>query len=273
MLLAAFAVEAVAGAGTNTCHADVLVKNLDASGIPASNKDELGQKVAEAIALESGIGQEDVQSLDHKPGRTNLLNTGQVAPWLPASWKTAVESTGGAPSTMAAGLITDCSMVGFMSDIFKNPKVHATIVDTILSFLAETDANSKAVVGKLSVIATNVVSASSAVSAPAAPSALPATTSLAATSPTKPPSAPLLAATVAPPPAVMAPDRPEVPEPSGNESGMSGTPWWGWVLLILGVCLLVASCVSGKDMRKGSRGCGAARGYSDLDEEAYGRGH
>lgn len=240
------------------CHADVLVKNMDPNDISALHKAMVGRKVAAAIALSSGISPDDVLGLDHKPGSSNLLNTGQVAPWLPANWKEHVESVGSAPSTMVSCLIEDCTMVGFMADIFRNPKVHATLLDTILSSLAETDANSPAVEGKLTVVATSVVLL------PSSDSVKPAIGSKSQlASPLRKIAAQLPSAALPPPMAAsvrpsqvtdLAPTKSpqshvSVHDTSKQElrqrtkaSGLTASRWWAWLLIAVAIVMMILSC-------------------------------
>jgi len=247
-----------------TCHADVLVKNIDPNDISAIHKDMVGRKVAAAIALSSGISPDDVLGLDHKPGSSNLLNTGQVAPWLPANWREHVASVGSAPSAMVSCLIEDCTMVGLMAGIFRNPKVHATLLDTILSSLAETDANSAAVEGKLAVVATSVVLLPNSNTVKPAlgpnPQLAPPLRNIAAEMPSAA-LPPAMAASARPSQATddLAPTKELHSHTSAHESnnqelrqqgkasGLAASPWWAWLLVAVAVVMMVVSC---RDMKQ-----------------------
>jgi len=239
-----------------TCHADVLVKNMDPNDISALHKAMVGRKVASALALSCGISPDDVLGLDHKPGSSNLLNTGQVAPWLPANWAEHVESVGSAPSTMISCLIEDCTMVGFMADIFRNPKVHATLLDTILSSLAETDANSPAVEGKLTVVATSVVLLPSSNTVKPAIGFKPQLASPLRKIAAQLPSAALprpMAASVQPSQATdqlhasaHETSKQELRQPT-KASGLAARPWWAWLLVGVAIVMMIVSC---RDMKQ-----------------------
>jgi len=173
--------------------------------------------------------------------------------------KEHVASVGSAPSTMVSCLIEDCTMVGFMADIFRNPKVHATLLDTILSSLAETDANSAAVEGKLTVVATSVV---------LLPSSDTVTPTSQLASPLRNIAAQLPSAALPPPRAAserpsqatdLAPtktlqshtsahetSKQELRQPT-NTSGLAASPWWAWLLIAVAIVMMIVSC---RDMKQ-----------------------
>merc|ERR1711920_461299 len=94
-------------------------------------------------------------TLGCRRGGVDFLPVSQKLPWATIGWFTAAQTS--ATKTVIASLIDSCHTPQMMVHIFENSQVHDAVTTTIVRVLGS---KSKAVVGQLTIVDTNILRAS-----------------------------------------------------------------------------------------------------------------
>mmetsp|Transcript_18214 Transcript_18214/g.37240 ORF Transcript_18214/g.37240 Transcript_18214/m.37240 type:complete len:255 (-) Transcript_18214:194-958(-) len=143
---------ATSGPPVEICHADLMIANLDSAALSPMERSSLGAALAATIARMNGMSDRDVMTLGHQRSSVNIVPGEQKLTWATIGWFSASQRQG--TKATIASLLDECDTPQMTLHIFENLEVHNAIVQTITGTLAP---DSKAIVGELKVMCTNVV--------------------------------------------------------------------------------------------------------------------